>query len=849
MSLLKFELKKIWRQKKLIWLLLVVLLCAGWVFYQNLLEQDLMVREAEEKIFPIVMETDQLYAKLRPLDRENSLTEEQRDQFTSLNNMANAIFHWKSALYEKRWGDIPEQEKEFLANLETFEGAGGSFSKLQGLEREKAIMKNEYLIEHQLPYANETYPISPLLQLNKLATLLLGPAGLLLLLLLFGSAYTIEKEQQTVLTVRTQPVLRRSFLFSKYAGLLWVTFLYVVIVFLIGWTVPSLFADSFNDWNYPVFLETGDAFTIIPAWQYAGSLALLFIGASAFLFAFLLIMGTQLRSSFSTVMLTGFLTMLGVVLTETVNMLQVPWNPFQLFRGNRFLPEYPDHPLWIYAISALLWCALLISIAIFLREGTRGLFKAAEELKPFRKGRPHHLLSALTMSAFEWRKSKRRGLLGQIMVVLAIAVVAGYVFLAEQVKEKESETISKIANTPLQTENELIPFFEERIRETEKSIEEANQNGENGELIYGHNIDLYNDMIAEAREKAALAATAAAAYKEEKWAPMYDYQLFEDQRRLEMVAESKKGVQIPETFFGYEAAILQKEWMKEHNIKPVFPSSYITNIHEQWKPEDRKAKEWSRKLYRNMDHSGLFSLYMVFRDYLFFIPMCLLILLVGSGFSGERGKRPTLHLLETMPVRRRSLFLGKTIHASVVAMGSAMVVFLFVVLVGTLFNRFGDWMYPVLRYHSNYEKQSFDFTGNRAFEGGYTFMPLGEYLLKALLLYVCATLFLIALANVIGLVARQPLVVYALTGLISLAGYLASWKLGDFAQFSPFLYLNVPKIVNGEILTLLNNTAISVNMACAMLLGATVILLVVTYVGISFEKRGLKKRKHSVAEA
>ena len=59
MRLLKFELKKIWRQKKLIWLLLVVLLCAGWVFYQNSLEQDLMVREAEEKIFPIVMETDQ----------------------------------------------------------------------------------------------------------------------------------------------------------------------------------------------------------------------------------------------------------------------------------------------------------------------------------------------------------------------------------------------------------------------------------------------------------------------------------------------------------------------------------------------------------------------------------------------------------------------------------------------------------------------------------------------------------------------------------------------------------------------------------------------------------------------
>ncbi|QTD40018.1 ABC transporter permease subunit [Sporosarcina sp. Te-1] len=848
MSLFKFELKKIWRQKKWFWMLVVVLLCAGLVFYQNQIEQDLMVKEAEEKLFPVIMKTDQLYAQLRPLDRENRLTEEQKIQFDSLNNMATAIFHWKSAIYKKHWEEIPQWEKEFLENLVVYEEAGGVFDKLQGLERDKAISKNALLIEHQLPYANETYPISPFLQLNKLAAILLGPAGLLLLLLLFGSAYTSEKEQQTVLTVRTQPVLRRSFLLSKYAGLLGVTLLYVATVLAFGWVIPSLFGDSFNDWKYPVFLEAGDAFTLIPAWQYTGRLALLFTGAGAFLFAFLLVVGTQLKNSFTAVMLTGFLTMIGVVLTEIASKFQVPWNPFQLFRGDRFLPEYPDYPIWIYAISALLWCALLVTIAVFLREGTRGLFSASEEQKPFRKGRPHHLLSALTISAFEWRKSKRKGLLGQIMVVLAIAVVAGYVFLAEQVKEKESETIGKIANEPIYAENELIPYYEESIRETEESIQEANRNGENGEFIYGHNIDYYNDRIVEAREKAALAAKAAVAYEQEEWAPLYDYQLYEDQQRLGIFAESKKGVHLPESFFGYEAAILQKEWMKERNIRPVFPGSYISNIHEQWKPEERRAKKWNNKMNRNIDHSGLFSLYMVFRDYLFFIPMCLLFLLVGSGFSGERGKRPTLHLLETMPIKRRSLFLGKTIHASLTAMGSAVVIFLFVVLVGTLFNRLGDWMYPVLRYHSNYEKQSFDFTGNRAFEGGYTFMPLGDYLLKALLLYVCVTLFLIALANIIGLVARQPLVVYALTSLISGAGYLLSWKLNDFAQFSPFLYLNVPKIVNGEILTLLNNPAISVTMACAMLLGTTVILLVVTYIGMSFEQRGMKKRKPSVAE-
>ena len=287
----------------------------------------------------------------------------------------------------------------------------------------------------------------------------------------------------------------------------------------------------------------------------------------------------------------------------------------------------------------------------------------------------------------------------------------------------------------------------------------------------------------------------------------------------------------------------QKEWMKEHDIKPVFAGTYIPNIHDQWKEEHRKEKKWNEQANRKVDHSGLFSLFMYFRDYLYFVPLLLFLILVGAGFSGERGKRPTLQLLETLPIMKRSLFLGKVLFSSIIAIGSGIIVFLFAVLLGTVFNRFGDWMYPVLHYHSREEFQSFDFTGQRAFEGGYHFMPLGEYLLKALLLYCCVALFLLALTNVLGLFIRQPLVVYALTGLISGAGYLLSWKLDDFAQYSPFLYLNIPKIVNGEILTLLNNPAISVYMGCAMLLGATVFLLVVAYVGLSFEKRFVKKEK------
>ncbi|MFC5601786.1 ABC transporter permease subunit [Sporosarcina koreensis] len=849
MSLFKFELKKILRQKKFVWLLVMVLLTVGWAFYQNKIEQDLMSKEAEEKILQIVLKVDQLYAQLLPLNRENRLTEVQAEQFDILNNMATATFQWKSAIYGKRWGEIPLVENGFYSLLEKYEKTGGVFTALEGVEREKAIDKNAYLVKHDLPYANETDPVSPALQMSEIAPILLGPAGLLLLLLLFGNAYTSEKEQQTLLTLRTQPLRRWELLLAKYTGLLTVTFFYLVVIAIGGWVIPVVFGDTFNDLLYPTFLETGDSFAIIPIWQHLLNMTILFLGAGAFLFALLLLIGTQLRSSFSTIMLTGFLTMIGVVLTEALPIMQTPWNPFQHFRAERFLNEIPTDPIWLYAVSAILWSVLLLVATIFLREGERGLFKAAEELKPYHKGKMTHLRSVWNNSLFEWRKSKRRGLVGQSLIVLFIAAIVGYFYFAEQAKEKETEALARLASIVEDAENEtgLIGYFMEAIEEMEKQVAEANARGEDGDFIYGHNIEYFNEYIDVAREEAALAERALKAYGNQDWTPLYDYQLFNDHRNLENLMEFKKHNYSPDTIFGYETAIAQKEWMKEHNIPPVFAGTYIPNIHDQWKEEHRKEKKMNEQANRKVDHSGLFSLFMYFRDYLYFIPLILFLILVGAGLSGERGKRPTLQLLETLPIMKRSLFLGKVLFSSAMAIGSAIVVFLFAVLVGTVFNRFGDWMYPVLHYHSRKEFQSFDFTGQRAFEGGYHFMPLGEYLLKALLLYVCVALFLIALTNVLGLFIRQPLVVYALTGMIGVAGYLVSWKLDEFAEYSPFLYLNIPKIANGEIMTLLNDPAISVYMGCGVLLGAAVILLGVTYVGLSFEKRFVKERKSFTA--
>ena len=150
------------------------------------------------------------------------------------------------------------------------------------------------------------------------------------------------------------------------SGLLIVMVFFLAFIAIGGWAIPNVFGETFNDLSYPQFLETGDSFAIIPVWQHLLNVTILFLGAGAFLFALSLLIGTQLRSSFSTIMLTGFVTMIGVVLTDALPIMQTPWNPFQFFRADRFLTEMPIHPIWLYAVSAILWSVVLLAANHFL---------------------------------------------------------------------------------------------------------------------------------------------------------------------------------------------------------------------------------------------------------------------------------------------------------------------------------------------------------------------------------------------------------------------------------------------------------------------------------------------------
>lgn len=833
MSMLRFELRKLWHQKKMIWLFLLVFVCSGVVWGQNLSQQSLVKERAFEKIAIMVTETDDLYLELR----EGELDELQAKQLEHVNSMANAFFHWKSAIYNERWQEIPGYEYAFLTNLGQFEQAGGVFQSLRGIDRDKTIQKNDWLRAHDLAYEDEASSLSPALFIKKNTVILLGVASVIILLLLFGATLTVEHEQRTWLTLRTQPMTNRQRIIGKYVSLLIVLVVFLAIVLGVGLLIPVVFGYQTMNFQYPQLMTAGDTFVFISTAHYVARAILLFICASVVMFSLVLLISTRVKNSFITMVLTGAILLVGFAITETYSVLQLPFNPFQYLRFPQVLAAIPESTDGFYLLGAILWSGLLLVGAVLLPEKETGLFQFVKNNQPFHGGEtrtePHPIVK---MMIFEWRKMKRQGLMKQLAILLLLFVVIGYLIISQQAQQQETAYIDSLQREAEQIESNTIPFFRGIVSEHREFANVAKESGdETGS-------DMYNDMAIEVEEDIEFFRTyvmryreAIAAYNQQDWQSFYDYQLFQNQYDNGEFNSNTFSNNSVNTYgsLTMKASMAEKEWLMEHHIQPVFSGAYIPTIYQYWGDNLKGKKEW-QEANRKVDNSGLFSLYLYFDSYLYFVPIVLLFFLVGAGFAGERGKKATLHLLKTQPIAEKHIFLGKISHALLTVVLGCIGIFSWLVLIATVLNRFGDWHYPILHYDSKSVTELPNYAGMKAVEGGFHFVSLGNYVMESVVLLLAVLVFFNVLSIFISLFVRSPLGVFSTVLAIGSAGYFASvYLLLDVAHLSPFTYLNVAKITNGEVATLLNNSGIHALTGGIVLLVSMVLLIVVGYILLS----------------
>ena len=342
----------------------------------------------------------------------------------------------------------------------------------------------------------------------------------------------------------------------------------------------------------------------------------------------------------------------------------------------------------------------------------------------------------------------------------------------------------------------------------------------------------YQNLLAYFHDNLENYHSQLVAFQEEEWSSLYIRWI--ERNRLEKGEISPHSIQFTDnrpteriglSDFTYKASIKEKEILAELQLKPVFAVQYLSTIYDHFpNPVDRL--KWERETMKT-DNTGLFYIYTFFDSFIYFILLGILVFLFGVGFTSEKGRKRTLSLLVTQPLSKNTIFLGKTVVSMVSAFIIALVSILLMGLLGTVGNRFGDWTFPVLYYDTPNVVQSAGYTGITATEGGFHFIYMGRYLVESFALFLAALLFLIALSLMVSLFFNNMISAVTMTLIVAIGGYFISVipTISAIAHFSPFTYLNIGKIANGEIATVLTNSSIQSFLGIGVLLLSSLVLL------------------------
>ncbi|MGE8205548.1 ABC transporter permease subunit [Heyndrickxia sp. NPDC080065] len=832
MKFFKFELKKIIRRKKVILLFLIVLLFVIGVLIRNILMQDKIIERAYINLTPHHQEANNLLIQLKAKMKEDPKNQALQASFENLVKMTNAISELKSAIDNHEWQSIPKIENTFLKTVTTHLELGGEYKALQGDEFSKRLIKNAILIEHQLPYEDENYSLSMPIFMKSAASLFMSVIGVLILVFIMADQMSEELENQTIRTLYTQPLRRWQILLSKYVSMITITIFMLVVFFTLSMAAPLLFGGKAGSFAYPQLVQYSNGFTYIPTGEYLIKLILLFIGVASFAFCLVILFSILLKNRLSTILVSFPSLLCGFILTNQIDALQTYLNPFYYFNLTELI-ERPE-TLGFTNIWILFSYSFVVLFICYVAQGKGLLFFSESPTKrPFRKGQTFSSSKGfLAIILFEWRKAWRQGSTKQIIIVLLLIFSLGYIFLTYLTNQKHQNFIAEMKDNIesqkgyiqwhkqlLQKQKDIVDELEKKgthLNETEKLRLEGTKNS-----IERTKSTFENDQLDLEKMKEVLNA-----YLKKAWPRFYEYWIYQNQLWNGEISVDL-NYQSYVSSFTTKASIEEKKLLAERNLKPVLPPEYLYTFYDQDHFPNLIDRMEQLKNTFKMGNTGLFYLYIFFNSFIFLLPLIVFVSLFGSGFTAEKGKKRTLNFLETQPLSRYKIFIGKSAISLLLALGIAIGLVLLLAILGTVGNRFGDWTFPVLHYDTSDVIRSANYTGITAQEGGFHFINMGKYLLETVLIFLCVVLFIISISLFISSFTNNIIGSFTITLTLTIGGYFASISplASSIAHMSPFTYLNVGKIANGELASLLNNSAIQTWTGLGVLMISSIIFL------------------------
>ncbi|WP_042225099.1 ABC transporter permease [Oceanobacillus manasiensis] len=415
----------------------------------------------------------------------------------------------------------------------------------------------------------------------------------------------------------------------------------------------------------------------------------------------------------------------------------------------------------------------------------------------------------LTIIRFELKKMARSTFFRVLLIGCLLFILSYYIYVH----------IHTLHTDDLILENEAdISRMQSEINNIEVAIEAGELDAEDKETA--GNLEFNKEDIEVKQQEIEH-------FRNGEWTPLLNKEIEQYEQHVDnrIFRDEYYSAAWP-TLVTEESRLEYHKWLRDKDITPVYPIdlfSWVTLYDQVYEPPDMEAflKEFSTKY----SSTGIYFTNHVFTFVFNILGACFFLFLFGDMVTKEGlGKNGSIQLLRTQPIRRSKLFIGKFLTILLVTFLLLFGTVLLSFILGAIFDRFGDWDYPVLIYGEEFS---------------FSFMNMGTFLLQSASLFFLVLIFCYSILFLFSIITKKALVSIGLTIAILFAGIglSADSVMSMIAPYIPFHYFSVREVITNELALTLENSSFSFNQGMIVLAVSSLLLWLVAYGVTILQKR------------
>lgn len=831
--MIKFELKKIYKQKQILITIIVAFLMAMGTFYyaENKINSLYMISPNA----PLKIYTNGYFYQLDLGNKENSHLTKEKIEEINLKKAEIDQEYFNARLANQEYfiahsANLSEKDETTIVN--NYNKIHYDYVlKLNALRQEYGIALDKetqkdwdwLLFESAYNVQNNATPHyaifecafvnkNPMRVMIRGFEFMFGIAPIVLLIMIFSVSIAKEKENDNLNFLKTQPVSKFKIVFAKWFSIVIIGIIYLFFASLFLFVICKLNGYRWFNGHSEIYrIFTDYSFSHILAYELLIKIMLAFMMMVMFFATIIIIISLIVKDGKTSAVVLTLVIFIVAIITDTNDSLKNIFNPIYLMNIKNILLGYFVDDLSEISLSKQIYYDA-IRFYPYLIYGILGLFllPIASLFLNYKVKIKEKITKNNVESIYKFEIGKiiketsfKVSVFGVISILLIIGMQ--FHFGDKKVLINFATTSFLKLNSAIEMRNWHIEHKESWSEEEFKIIiEEHNKNVAKLQKLHDDWLRRYEYYENGDSEKYYSLATGDMEhvrkyYESDKTLPP-NYIIEDEHYTLPSYLESEK-------IYNY---------LSEKNCKPVkLNGSLLISSYENIKS--------SYKFYTLdtvSDHSANYIIRRSMNTYsmdLVIISIISLITLGGYAHDKERGNQ--LELMYTMPVQRRKYHFNKILSSFTVS--AILVVMIFVVLYvsGFLSGGLGDINFPIIYY----DKYIDHFT--LVTKPYFHIIPIWQYTLNLMIILLLQMAFITSLGTLVSIYIKERIKVFAITMSILLLGVGITKLLPKYINMlSPFTYLSANAIADGSIMIYYKLPYFNIWISIVVLLLSTILI-------------------------